>query len=382
MQIRAKWVMDRQLRIRAHVPIRIPKSFLYREIKDRDFLFMPGLVNAHVHLDYTQLRGRIPSTTDFASWIHQIRSLKKNWSSKDYIRSIQQGVDDSLKWGTSCLGNWICDPSLIHAIHLHSLQILWLWEQIAFQSNPIPNEKWRDWISQKSKVHRFGLAPHAPYTFCQETLRQTVDFCQKHQVPWSIHVAESKQERQMFRGKGPLFDMMQSAGRSMDDCRKKSPLQMVREVLTKGFGRLILIHANELSEADFRWLGSQSRKAISIAHCPRSHAYFRHSPFPLKRLLKEKINVCLGTDSLASNEDLSMFKEMGSVARAFPDIHPKKWIEMATRSGARALGIANWERQTDGIVIPIKASKASEVWEEIICWDKPILARIKWDVRS
>ena len=170
----------------------------------------------------------------------------------------------------------------------------------------------------------------------------------------------------MFQGRGAMYDLMARIGRNMDDCNGRSPLKVVRDMLGDAFGRLILIHANELSEADFRWLGRNRRKALSIVHCPRSHAYFGHSPFPLERLMKEGVNLCLGTDSLASNEDLSMFGEMRAMAQKFPQIHPRTWVDMATRRGARALGERGWEQGEDWIVIPSQAKKAKDVWEEIV----------------
>jgi cytosine/adenosine deaminase-related metal-dependent hydrolase len=89
-----------------------------------------------------------------------------------------------------------------------------------------------------------------------------------------------------------------------------------------------------------------ARRKVSVVHCPRSHFYFKHRPFPLAKLLKAKVNVCLGTDSLATvyripreKPELSMFEEMHALARAYPKFPAKRILQMATVNCARALGL-------------------------------------------
>ncbi len=107
---------------------------------------------------------------------------------------------------------------------------------------------------------------------------------------------------------------------------------------------LLAIHVNYLGREDATLLG---RRGVHVAHCPRSHAYFKHRRFPHDELAGAGINICLGTDSLASLDqprkrtaELSLFEEMRMLAKNQPSLSPKKIVRMATVNGARALGMA------------------------------------------
>ena len=107
----------------------------------------------------------------------------------------------------------------------------------------------------------------------------------------------------------------------------------------------IIAHLNELTESDFDLLAKIPQK-FSIVHCPRSHAYFRHLVFPREELAAAGVNICLGTDSLASTRkprrlplELNMFAEMQSLTGAAPELAPFQVLQMATVNGARALGL-------------------------------------------
>ena len=107
---------------------------------------------------------------------------------------------------------------------------------------------------------------------------------------------------------------------------------------------LLAIHVNYLAPGDAELL---ARGKVNVVHCPRSHDYFRHQPFPLKELSEVGVNICLGTDSLVSvyrkpkqKVALNMFDEMRALAKGHPSLAPATILEMATVNGARALGMA------------------------------------------
>src|SRR5262249_19331370 len=131
---------------------------------------------------------------------------------------------------------------------------------------------------------------------------------------------------------------------------------------------LLAVHVNYLGNRDAALLG---RRQVSVVHCPRSHFYFRHDDFPLARLTKAGVNVCLGTDSLATvsrprreSIELSLFDEMRIFAAANPRMPAKTILEMATLHGARALGLAGLAGElspgafADLITIPFNGKRA------------------------
>ena len=143
----------------------------------------------------------------------------------------------------------------------------------------------------------------------------------------------------MFRNaNGPLFEFLKSIGRPMDDCGDETPLSF----LLRGQDiddRWIAAHLNELNEGDFDLLAHAGK--FHIAHCPRSHTFLGHAPFAMQKLRALGFNICLGTDSLASNSSLSLFSEMRELLRKEPWISPREVLEMATVNGARAVGRAH-----------------------------------------
>ena len=141
-----------------------------------------------------------------------------------------------------------------------------------------------------------------------------------------------------------------------------------REVIDE---RWIVVHLNELAEEDFARLETAPR--FHIAHCPRSSRYFQHRPFALQKLTELGFNVCLGTDSLASNSSLSLFAEMQTLRDSHPWLAPERILEMATTNPARALqqdralGKIRAGFQADLIALPIE-NFSGDIFEEVIAW--------------
>jgi cytosine/adenosine deaminase-related metal-dependent hydrolase len=144
-------------------------------------------------------------------------------------------------------------------------------------------------------------------------------------------------------GSGVMFDWLQRNNRDMSDCGERSPLQHLDR-----FGVLsencLAVHVNYLADRDAKLLATRK---TSVAHCPRSHRYFGHEDFPLAALTRAKVNICLGTDSLATvykthrqTVELNMFDEMQAFAAKHPRVSPEKILRLATVNGARALGMA------------------------------------------
>jgi cytosine/adenosine deaminase-related metal-dependent hydrolase len=154
----------------------------------------------------------------------------------------------------------------------------------------------------------------------------------------TTHLAESRDEMSMFRSAtGALYEFLQSIGRDMSDCGKATPLELfVRRLGDTGLPYWLLVHLNELTSGDFDSLARLGMQ-LSIAHCPRSHEYFGHSPFQFQKLNAIGVNLCLGTDSLASNDDLSLFAEMRAFQEEFPGVGPEDILKTVTTNAARAL---------------------------------------------
>src|SRR4030095_5231178 len=170
---------------------------------------------------------------------------------------------------------------------------------------------------------------------------------------------------------------MKSIGRDMDDCGHQMPLGLFvgapgGRALPK---RWVIAHLDELAKSEFDVLGKVKTK-FHVVHSPRSHDYFGHSSFQSERLRRLGFNICLGTDSLASNESLSLFAEMRAFQCSEPESSPEKIFEMVTVNSAWALR----QRNTLGRIRPgfradliaIPCREGRDLFGEIVAFDGEI----------
>ncbi len=306
-------------------------------------VLLPGLVNAHCHLDYTMMRRAIQPQRSFTEWIGRINALKRCLGPDDYRAAIARGFAELQRWGTTTVANIESFPELLTDAPESPLRTWWFLEMIDVR-HVVPSEEIVCGTLAFFEAHPlrrggFGLSPHAPYTASGPLYESVSRAAAELDMPVMTHVAESREEWDMFRhARGDLYDFMRKLDRWMHDCHHgRTPLAHLLH--HTGFGaRWILAHMNELDDHDLELLASIPRAdRPSIVHCPGSHRYFRHAPFRLAKLLELRMNICLGTDSLASTHSLSMFDEMRILADREQWLHPADVITMATMNGARAL---------------------------------------------
>ena len=339
-------------------------------------LLLPGLINAHCHLDYTCLRGKIPAQKSFTDWIRGINANKSELSPKDYLVSINDGFAEAKRFGTTTIANLTAFPELISEIQ-PPIRTWWFPELIDVRAPERAIELVDSAVEALNQIRSWGLAPHALFTASRNLFRHCEDMRRNDKVLLTTHLAESREEMQMFRdATGPLYEFIKSIGRPMDDCGNKTPLELfLSATLNRSLSQWIVTHLNELIESDFGLLERADAK-FHIAHCPRSHDYFGHTPFAFERLRSLGFNICLGTDSLASNESLSLFDEMRAFQKHFPSVSAEEIVQMATVNPARtfrqenAVGRIRPGFQADFIGVPCSGSR--DVFDQIVAFDRPV----------
>ncbi len=336
-------------------------------------VLLPGLINAHCHLDYTCLRGKISRQKSFTDWIRAINAEKAMLSADDYIDSINEGFAEAKRFGTATIANLTAFPELVSQIKA-PIRTWWFAELIDVRDPSRANEIVDLAVERLKSQEHWGLAPHAPFTASADLYQRSEEVAPL----LTTHLAESREEMSMFReGQGALFEFLKEMGRDMSDCGGRTPVDYFLSRAIEGNRPYLLVHLNDVSGDDFGLLAKVS-KNFAVVHCSRSHEYFGHSPFQFQKLREIGCDICLGTDSLASNEDLSLFAEMRAFQKEFPDVSPEEILKMVTENPARALRQENALGKiragfvADLIAVPI--ARSTSLFEEIIGFER----RVNW----
>ncbi|HTI72770.1 MAG TPA: amidohydrolase family protein [Candidatus Limnocylindria bacterium] len=309
-------------------------------------IVFPGWVNAHCHLDYTDMAGQLLRPRAFPDWIKAILTAKSSWGVEEFKTSWLKGAQQLLQSGTTTVANIESMPEILAEVRSKTPLRLFSFLEMTGVRNQLPGKEIVNKAialleSLPATRGGLGLSPHAPYSTYPDLLAECAAAAKQGWL-LTTHVAESQAEFDMYMyRRGPMFDWLESQ-RSMKDCGLGSPIgHLARHGLLSP--NLLAVHANYAWNDDVRLLASQG---VSVAHCPRSHSYFRHRCFPMDEMLNFGVNVCLGTDSLASvtlqrdsPPSLSMSAELRDLHLAHPSLRYRQSIRMASQNGARALGL-------------------------------------------
>jgi len=311
-------------------------------------IILPGFVNAHCHLDYTDMGGLLPPPRLFPDWIKGLVALKASWSYSEYAASWLHGARMLLESGVTTVADIEAVPELLPEVWAATplrifsfLELLNVKEWLRAGAIVRQAEDQGMQLARKAPKNRcwIGLSPHAPYTTSPDLIRAVAAAARKHGWLLTTHLAESREEFDMFaRGAGPLHNWLAPQRGGVPVCG--SPTRYIASAGLPG-PDLIAAHANYLAPGDARLLGDHG---VSVAHCPRCHAYMGHERFPLQELASNGVNVCLGTDSLASVRRqgkqrlaLDFPAELRQLASREPGLSAAQILRMATWNGARAL---------------------------------------------
>jgi cytosine/adenosine deaminase-related metal-dependent hydrolase len=301
---------------------------------------IPGLVNAHTHLEFSSLTAPIASGESFADWIRAV--IRQRTELLDVVdRSIAAGLKELAVCGTRHVGEIATAAESTTDLSTTASGGTRFLELIATsdESAAAAIDEARNYLTLDSLPGNWskGLSPHAPYTTSLDLVQRTVELAGEFDAPLAMHLAETEDELKLLRSHdGPLRDLLDELGVWNSDAfpHGSRPLDYLQ--LLSHAPRSLIIHGNYLDDDEIKCL-AEHHDAMALVFCPRTHAYFGHKGYPLQRALEAGVNLALGTDSRASNPDLSVFAELKYAAVEHPDIAPKLLLAAATN--ARALGL-------------------------------------------
>ncbi len=316
-----------------------------------DVFLLPGLINAHAHLEFGFLKGQIPAAATFRDWLAAMAGRLRDTSQELLRQSIQSGIHELASHGCAFVAD-ICasDHSPRVAPHSHpGMGFRFYFEMIDFRPESAAQTVARA-VERAEEVAapnaQAGISPHAPYTTTAALLADTARVARARNLPLSIHCAETPEERRLFlKGDGPLREFLeerqllppewQSPGCTPVQWLDRAGILPPRSSHTRPI-RTTLVHLNACDEDDLRLL---AHRHIGAVVCPGTHRYFGRREFPLQALLATGIPVALGTDSLASNQRLSVWEEARQAARMVPNLNIRTVLSLITSESARVLGI-------------------------------------------
>ncbi len=304
-------------------------------------VILPGLINIHTHLDLTNLQGRIKPTSNFTHWVFQIVGARIRWKEEDYISSIEKGIELCVESGTTTVAD-IANTGYSFSVLKKSPLRKVVYKEVIDLNPDHAKDVLKKTQSELSTIIpddllSIGLSPHAPYSVSRELYQTIAQFAVETDIPVCTHIAETQNEIEFLTKGTGSFPAFLRQLRAMPENWQAPGLTPIQYLNETGILRNhpLLIHCNYVTDEEISVI---KFSGASVAFCPRSHHFFGHANHPVQRLLDARINVGLGTDSLASNDTLSILDEMKflSLNNSIP---PKTLLTMATINGAKALGL-------------------------------------------
>jgi aminodeoxyfutalosine deaminase len=355
---------------------------------------LPGLVNAHAHLDFSDLAAPLGRRgIQFVDWLRCVREhrrrdcpdLRVNENGTvPFTAQESLGLVESLRGGVTAIGDIVqphrpsasspvevtaflelIAPTVDRVAAAAELAEEYLISPLALGEGPgilsplplgegpgvradeqLGNDRKRHapdaltlTLSQRERGRILpGLSPHAPYSVHADLLAAVVALSQEHQVPVAMHLAESPEELEWLQSGGGLLQELLAEFGAWDETAKPraaQPLDYLRLLATAH--RALVVHGNYLDDEEIGFLAANAQQ-MSVVYCPRSHDWFSYRAYPLEKMLAAGVAVALGTDGRGSSPDLSLFDAMRFAGRRHPSVGLDVLLRMATLEGARSLG--------------------------------------------
>ena len=305
---------------------------------------LPGLVNAHTHLELSWLRGRVPPAHNFIDWVKQLVALRRGierLGDPEVVAPIRTAIAELRESGTVAVGDISNSLASVAPMAEARLEGIVFHELLGFKERDarLVERSLEARTAVAESGIRISIAPHAPYSTSPELFRAIRAAVDKSPCRiTSIHLGESPQEVELLAaGTGSWRSMLEFIGAWRDDWQIPGcgPVEYLDGIAVIDAGTLV-IHGVQLQDGALRRL---ARIGATLVTCPRSNQWVGVGAPPLERFYKSGVAVAVGTDSLASVADLNLFSEMKEMRWLAPGVAAARILESATLIGARALGL-------------------------------------------
>jgi len=306
---------------------------------------LPGLINAHSHLELTVMRGFLEKDeTDFFAWLRKLTGARLEMTPQDLFVSATCGAIEAVCAGITCTGDSSSAASQ-SMLALREVGLRGIVYQESFGPDPglagqnVANlrEQLNEMATLETNLVRAGVSPHAPYTVSAPQLEMIARIAIDEKLPLMMHAAESKAEQSFVtEGTGPFAEGLKKRG-----IEWRAPgISSISYLSNHGIldAQPLLAHCINVDASDLERIKTNG---AGIVHCPKSNSKLRHGRAPFAEFLRHGINTGLGSDSVASNNNCDLLEEARFAtltARTGGDaISPEQALFAATLGGAKAI---------------------------------------------
>jgi len=310
-----------------------------------DVAVMPGLVNAHTHLELSYLRDEVPPASQFVTWIRGVMKARRERpdpGAREIVDAVESALVEAIACGTAIVGDISNTLVTFGPLTRSPLAAVVFYELIRFNA-PAPAAIVAKAVADLAALPptervRTSLAAHAPYSVAPLVLRAIHEAVNRSPfAPCSIHLSESEEEVEFIQsGAGPWRALLEEIGSWDPEWVPPggTPVQFLDD---SGFldGRLLAVHGVQMTPSDLDRLVA---RGTTLVTCPRSNGHTGAGAPPIEDFYNYGVKVAVGTDSLASAPDLNIFAELATMRALAPTVSAAALLDSATRQGARALG--------------------------------------------
>jgi cytosine/adenosine deaminase-related metal-dependent hydrolase len=314
---------------------------------------LPGLVNAHTHVELSVYRGRTTGGRGFVEWVDRFVAMRAETPEEEEAEGVARGVAELEAACTAAVGEVTNSLGAVCGLARAGIAGCVFHEVFGVNREHAMSRVTGLKAELEARVGAwptpelsYAPAPHTLYTTHADAVRELLASARSYDARTSLHLAEHAAERRAIEhGDGPVVAWMESRVRAKDLPWPRVPLFDYASSLGALTPNVLLVHLTEAREEE---LARVAEAGASVVLCPRSNLYIEGKLPPLLAVRKAGIAAALGTDSLASNASLDVLAEARALADRFPAVSSAELLAMATWNGARALGRTDLGRIAKG----------------------------------
>ncbi len=343
-----------------------------------EVVLLPSFINVHTHLELSALKWRLTPSGSFVRWVKELLRAKAEIMADEAQKAIKEALKEMWHEGIGLVGDVGNTGLSIYFLKEGPLPAVFFREVIDFTGRTNLKEFLKEGLTYENIT--LSLAPHAPYTVSPVLLQAIKSWTRQYQLPFSIHVAESPEETEfLLKGSGPIKFLLEERGQWPS---RFTPPGLRPVPYLERLGVLdsdtICVHLVQANKEEIQIL---ARRKIKPCLCLRSNTFLGVGLPLVGEMLQAGLKPCLGTDSLASNDRLSILAEMETLHRFFPEIPSQTILLMGTLWGAEALkhhdlGAIEAGYRADLIGFEAPGLQKEDVWDFLVAGSKGKFLRL------